>query len=106
MTVTPKSSESGIRETSGGSAVKANLDIPTGTGPTSNESRSWSSSDELDDPTYVSLNSMSEIQSIDHMRQLTALVGTDGFLIANARLTWPVQLSVHYLFEVVQDTQK
>ena len=44
MTVTPKISASGIRLVSGGSASKMNLLTPTGMGPTSRESSSWSCS--------------------------------------------------------------
>jgi hypothetical protein len=42
--VTPKISASGIRLVSGGSASKMNLLTPTGMGPTSSESSSWSCS--------------------------------------------------------------
>lgn len=44
MTVTPRISASGIRLVSGGSASKMNLFTPTGIGPTSRESSSWSCS--------------------------------------------------------------
>ena len=45
MTVTPSTSASGIRLVSGGSAWNRNLLTPTGIGPTSKESSSWSCSE-------------------------------------------------------------
>ncbi len=45
MTVTPSISDVGIRLRSGASASKMNLLTPTGIGPTSKESSSWSCSE-------------------------------------------------------------
>ena len=50
-TVTPTISSLGIKSGFGGSAVKTNLCLPEGTGPTRTESRVWSYCSSFDDPT-------------------------------------------------------
>ena len=57
--MTPRISDAGMRVRLGESASKMNLLTPVGTGPTRRVSSSWSCSEDVADPTYVSRHSRS-----------------------------------------------